>query len=140
MVIAFAQKQVNIVRTERDKKHLLNSILHLILTSSDKSQFYRKEHRMRHLDINYTLCSYELYVLILGTLGSNQEVIRFRWLIKYVSPALLTACSQPSGSVPNCPSTFEDIMGLEAAVAERVTRLISLFFFNADNYMLRSNY
>lgn len=46
------------------------------------------------------------------------------WLIKYVSPALVTACSQPSGSVPNCPSAFEDIIGLEAAVAERVTRLI----------------
>lgn len=46
------------------------------------------------------------------------------WLIKYVSPALVTACSQPSGSVPNCPSAFEDIIGFEAAVAERVTRLI----------------
>ncbi len=71
----------------------------------------------------------ELYVRILGTLGSNQEVVRFRWLIKYVSPALVTACSQPSGSVPNCPSAFEDIIGLEAAVAERVTPTYSFYSY-----------
>lgn len=49
------------------------------------------------------------------------------WLIKYVSPALVTACSQPSGSVPNWPSAFEDIIGLDAAVAERFTRLIHVY-------------
>lgn len=40
------------------------------------------------------------------------------WLIKYVSPALVIACSQPSGSGPSCPIAFVDLViaGLTARV------------------------
>lgn len=33
-------------------------------------------------------------------LGSNHDVVRLLWLIKYFSPALVIACSQPSGNGP----------------------------------------
>lgn len=61
---------------------------------------------------------FEKYVRILG---SNQEVVRFMWLIKYVSPALVIACSQPSGNGPSCPIAFVDLViaGLTARNREK---------------------
>lgn len=50
---------------------------------------------------------FEKYVRILG---SNQEVVRFMWLIKYVSPALVIPSSQPSGNGPSCPIAFVDLV------------------------------
>lgn len=44
-----------------------------------------------------------VYVRILG---SSQEVVRLIWLMKYISPELVTACSQPSGSVPSGSDTI----------------------------------
>lgn len=49
------------------------------------------------------ILSHNRYVRILG---SNQEVVRVLWLIKYISPSLVTACSQPSGNGPNDPNEF----------------------------------
>lgn len=51
-------------------------------------------------------CNISIYVRILG---SNQEVVRLKWLIKYVSPAEVTACSQPSGNGPNSGSDDTDV-------------------------------
>lgn len=42
-------------------------------------------------------------------LGSSQEVVRLMWLIKYVSPALVIASSQPSGNELN-PNAFADLV------------------------------
>lgn len=57
-------------------------------------------------------------------LGSNQEVVRFTWLIKYISPALVTACSQPSGSGPNAPSPL-----FVFATGFTATKMNKIFFF-----------
>lgn len=43
-------------------------------------------------------------IIYVRILGSNQEVVRLMWLIKYFSPELVMACSQPSGSVRSWPN------------------------------------
>lgn len=62
-----------------------------------------------------------VYVRILG---SNQEVVRLMWLIKYVSPALVMACSQPSGRAPSWPSV-EVATALATGEAVKKLHLIS---------------
>lgn len=52
-------------------------------------------------------------------LGSSQEVVRIMWLIKYISPALVTACSHPSGNGPNCPNAFADFVIAGLTVNEK---------------------
>lgn len=66
----------------------------------------------------------EWYVRILG---SNQEVVRFMWLIKYVSPALVIACSQPSGSGPSCPIAFVDLVIAGLTANKKENRLQNAF-------------
>lgn len=39
--------------------------------------------------------------------GSNQEVVLVWWLIKYISPSGVAACSQPSG---RGPSASDDVL------------------------------
>lgn len=46
-------------------------------------------------------------IIYVRILGSNQEVVRLIWLIKYFSPALVMACSQPSGNVRSWPIVDE---------------------------------
>lgn len=72
------------------------------------SKFHFENDQTKKIEFFFFLCS--RYVRILG---SSQEEVRFRWLIKYISPALVTACSHPSGNGPNWPIAFDDFVSAE---------------------------
>lgn len=69
----------------------------------------------------------------LRILGSNQDVVRVWWLMKYISPSGVRACSHPSGSGPRVLGAPVELLPLSTAAATAATLAAAAVFLGSSH-------